>query len=314
MKLYNIFLLLFFVYISIIIEAQNIKVISAQQITNKNEGIFYFPKFSPDGKKVFFTSANFIGIYYYDITHGLLKKLNNSYGSGYGFSFSPDSKRIYYREDKFKGNKKISSIVVQDISTKKIIYLEKDKTGLSVPIVTSAGDCFYTESGKVNILSTLNKTLPKSLIKKMEPVVYIENENLMIFINGEKKILDPLGSGSYLWPSLSPDKKKILFTFAGDASYICDLNGKVLLNLGWANAPEWSPDGKWITYMDDRSDGYNFKSSDIMAMLADGKGKSELTPENEIIKLYPEWSPSGDKIVYHSLDGIIYLLKLSFSE
>jgi Tol biopolymer transport system component len=314
MNFYKIILLVFILLLSITINAQNINVTSAQQITNKNEGVFFYPKFTPDGKKIFFSGANFIGLYYYDLVHGLLKKLNNSYGGGYGFSFSPDSKRIYYREDKFKNTKKISSIVYQEISTKKITYLVKNRIDLSVPIVTSEGDCFYTESGKVHILSPLNKKLSNTQIKRLEPIVFIENENLMIFLNGEKKILDPMGSGSYLWPSLSPDKKKILFTFAGDASYVCDLNGKILLNLGWANAPRLSPDGKWIAFMDDRSDGFNFKSSDIMVMSADGKNKFELTPENEIIKLYPEWSSLGNKIVYHSLDGIIYLLQLHFSE
>ena len=314
MNKYKLIFFLAFLCLNISIHAQKINVTSIQQITNKNEGVFYYPRFSPDGKKIFFSGANFIGISYYDLVHGLIKKLNNSYGSGYGFSFSPDSKRIYYREDKIKNSKKISSIIVQEISTKKITYLEKNKIGLSVPIITSEGNCFYTEAGNVHIISPKNKALSKTQIKNLAPIVFIENENLMVFINGEKKILDPLGSGSYLWPSLSPDKKKILFTFAGDASYICGLNGKILSNLGWANAPNWSPDGKWIAYMDDRSDGNNFKSSDIIAMSADGKNKFELTPENEIIKLYPEWSPSGNKIVYHSLDGIIYLLQLNFSK
>ena len=314
MKLYKVIPLIFFLFLNINVKAQKVYVINTQQITYKNQGVFYYPKFTPDGRKIFFSGANFIGLYYYDIVNRSLEKLNKGYGGGYGFSFSPDSKRIYYREEKFINGKKKFSIIAQEITNKKVRYLVKNRSDLSIPLVTNEGYCFYTEDGKIHVLSSLNKALTNTQIKKMDPIVFIEDKNLVLFVNGKKKILNPLGSGGYLWPSLSPDKKKILFTFAGDASYICDLKGKVLLNLGWANAPRWSPDGKWIAYMDDRSDGFNFKSSDIMVMSADGKKKFELTPENEIIKLYPEWSPSGDKIVYHTLDGNIFLMNLSLTK
>jgi len=62
--------------------------------------------------------------------------------------------------------------------------------------------------------------------------------------------------------------------------------------------------------MDDRSDGFNFKSSDIGVVSSDGKKKFILTPENDVIKLYPEWSPGGNKMVYHSLSGNIFLIDL----
>ncbi|MCX6151602.1 MAG: hypothetical protein NTX22_13830 [Ignavibacteriales bacterium] len=306
-----------FVFISIaftVIQSQNISVKSSAQLTYDAQGAFYYPKFTPDGKKVFFSAANFAGLYYMELSKGKLVKFNDYYGAGYGFAFSRDSKNVYFRINRFENRRKLSSLLTENLSNKKIKYLVKDKKDLSTPLVTKNGNCVYTNSGEVTVLNSTNKKLSRVQIKKTNPVVLIENQNLILFRNGKKNVLNPLGNGNYIWPSLSADGKKILFTFAGDASYICDLNGNVLVNLGWANAPQWSPDGNWIAYMIDKSDGHNFTSSDIWAVTSDGKNKVQLTFTDDQIELYPDWSPAGDKIVYHTLNGNVHMLNLNVTK
>ena len=95
---------------------------------------------------------------------------------------------------------------------------------------------------------------------------------------------------------------------SGGGTYICDLSGKILVDLGNIHAPKWSPDGKWIVYMDDKDDGYNFTSSEIHVISSDGKWDIPLTSTENEIELYPAWGPQNE-IVYSTESGRIYLLK-----
>jgi TolB protein len=54
----------------------------------------------------------------------------------------------------------------------------------------------------------------------------------------------------------------------------------------------WSPDGKKIAFISDRSDG-----NQIFVMKADGSEVSQLT-DSQINKQDPTWSPDGKKIAY----------------
>ncbi len=46
---------------------------SVTQITNLNDGEYYYPGFSNDGSKIFFTTVNYKGIYYYDLNQKQIK-------------------------------------------------------------------------------------------------------------------------------------------------------------------------------------------------------------------------------------------------
>ncbi|MCK4295874.1 MAG: PD40 domain-containing protein, partial [Candidatus Marinimicrobia bacterium] len=123
-----------------------------------------------------------------------------------------------------------------------------------------------------------------------------------------------LGEGQYIWLSISPDKSKLLFTLAGRGTFITDLNGNALIELGYANAPMWSPDGNWVVYMVDEDDGYRITASDIYAVSSDGKEKVQLTNTQNTIEMHPNWSPSMDKIVFDTIEGNIMLIEVKIAE
>lgn len=60
-------------------------------------------------------------------------------------------------------------------------------------------------------------------------------------------------------------------------------------------APEWSPDGSYITFVSDR-DG---RRPSIYVMDADGRNVRRLTRSAEA-DLWPSWSPDGDRIVFNT--------------
>lgn len=66
--------------------------------------------------------------------------------------------------------------------------------------------------------------------------------------------------------------------------------------------PKWSPDGKWIAYMSDRSKRSGKKAYEIdviYVVRADGTGSLQLT-RHAGSNSYPSWSPDGKRIVFDS--------------
>ncbi|HLF20045.1 MAG TPA: hypothetical protein VI704_04575, partial [Bacteroidota bacterium] len=70
----------------------------------------------------------------------------------------------------------------------------------------------------------------------------------------------------------------------------------------------WSHDGKWIAFMDEQDDGYRILASDIFLISPDGKKTHQLTETAGSIELNPQCSPTEKKIVYHTLDGRIFIV------
>lgn len=301
-----------FALISSVAFAQKLSVVETVRITDKSQGEFYFPKATPDGSKIFFTTSNYNGLWYYDLASKKVVSFTSEQGAGYEYAFSNDSKSVIYRVNNFSksGMRASQTLFQKNIQTSQKQTLETGRE-LSTPKVLASNKIAYTANSRVvlkNDGTSLKKTAKTQTVS--DAVVYIEDQKIVLYSNGSKKVLAPLGTGNYIWPSISPDGTKLLFTLAGKGTYVSDLQGKVLLKLGYANAPKWSPDGKWITYMVDKDNGLNVTGSDIYAVSADGARKYQLTSTNDLYEMHPEWTNDGNGIVFHSDEGNIYLMKL----
>jgi Tol biopolymer transport system component len=290
--------------------SQQVSVIEEERLTNPEEGQFYYPGMSPDGGKVLYTSENYKGLWIMDLSTGGSAKLNDDNGAGYEPQFSNSGSEIIYRSDKFVNGKRYSSMFVQNISSKEKLLLEQDVRNLYPPKASTGGLNQYLKNGALQKYSS-----DISLSKSTEniPAAFIENTRIALYSKGQKKILTPLGEGNYIWPSVSPDGKMLLFTLAGKGTYVCDLEGNIISDLGYANYPSWSRDGKWIVFMEDYDDGYVITSSEIGVVSADGSSRFQLTESADRIELYPKWSPSTDEIVFHTDTGEIYKLTLAIN-
>lgn len=291
--------------------SQNISVINVKQITDKSEGAFYYPQLSPDDSKIFFTSESYKGLWYYDLPGNEIINLNNLQGAGFQPVISEDGNKVLFRVDDYSEGIKKSSMVLQDVKSKSFTTIEERTRGLSAPISKINNKVVYTKADEVNAVQITSAVkLNKNEITDV--FAYIENSNIVLSVNGTKKILAPLGNGNYIWSSVSPDQTKLLFTLAGRGTFVSDLNGNILFEIGYANAPVWSPDGKWILYMVDKDDGRVFISSDVFVSSVDGSRKHQLTNEPGRINMYPSWSSKGDKVVFNTAEGEIILLELKF--
>jgi Tol biopolymer transport system component len=99
------------------------------------------------------------------------------------------------------------------------------------------------------------------------------------------------------WMSLdvSPDGQSIVFDLLGDL-YTLPIAGGSATRLTRGTAfeaqPRFSPDGKRVVFISDRSGGDN-----VWTISTDGKDTTQVTKGNDALMLSPEWTPDGKYIV-----------------
>lgn len=289
--------------------AQKINVLGKIRVSDDTNMNFTGPQFSPDGTKILFSEVGFKGLWLYDVAGKTTTQINDLAGAGYEPVFSPDGRKVYFRTDNYVNYKRYSSLAVQTIADRQIEYLVKDVRRLSTPALIDKQTVVYRQDKNLNAVNTA--TMEKALAKSVtETYAFIEDQKIVLVNKGVRQELTPAGPGNYIWLSLSPDRTKMLFTLIGSGTFVSDLAGNVLVKLGKANAPKWSPDGKWILYMVDEDDGHTMTASDIWAVTSDGATKVQLTNTADDIEMYPNWAPAMDKIVCGTDDGRIILINI----
>jgi len=172
---------------------------------------------------------------------------------------------------------------------------------LSVPVIRG-GEIFYKADGVLKSAVVEHPGTP-GLEKK---IAVIEDRKLVLYRNGEPKVLIPYPDESYIWPSVSPDGRFILAYAMGKGAFVCDQEGNLLKELGNIEAPVWAADG-WVAGMVTRDDGHRITESAIV--LADvSSGERAIVSPQGIIAMNPSVAPGKGVMVFHTDDGAIYRL------
>ena len=298
--------LLFAAILSFSIFGQNVSVTGIEKIEAAEE--MYHVKFFPSGEKLLFTSSNYIGLNIYDLGGQEITRLNDYMNAGYENIFDESGEQILFRKDEYINKRKYSSLLSYNLKNGEELLLEKQIRNLSVPELLADGKIFYSVNSapKVKEVKTGNET--EASISN-EIIVYQENAKIIVY-DREKKMIKPFGDGHYLWTEISPDRDKILFTYAGKGTYVCDLEGNILNEIGYANSPKWSADGKYIAYMKDFDDGHHVTRSDIYVYDLGTNAEVNITNTPDVIELYPSWSADNSRIVCNDEAGDVYLINL----
>ena len=269
------------------VEAQMVSVV--QRITVEKKVPAFYPVFNSDGSELLYTSENYKGLYLYKLNNKTSLMITDAEGAGYSPDFSQNNDKIYYRSVERENMHRQNTLMCYDRQ------LLQSKNCMNSP---------------VRLQSELNKVRMGLEFKGKESInAYTEKLQLIVERNGDRKVLEPLSKGSrYLWGSLSPDKTKILFTATGKGTYICDLNGKILSEIGYLNAPGWGDYHK-IVGMADKDNGDYITESSVVMVSADGKQRQVLSLFTEIA-MYPTTNWKSGKIAYNTLEGEIIVLEL----
>ena len=269
---------------------------------------FFKAKFVPTGDKLIVSSENDKRLAVYDFKNDVVEHLTSKQGAGMYPKITPDGKYVAYQTHEFKNRRRLTSLFLQDITEKIIVPVVTDKRDIKLLSVDNS-NVYYLEGDVVkafDISGKKTKTNPKNIT-----IAFTDNNlNLSLYSGGKKSNINPQGEGNYIWVSLSPDKKRILYNYPKKGAIIADLTGKTMKELGKLDAAQWSNDGKWIIGMEDYDDGHKYTKSDILMVSPDGKIKKNLTENSDLIALYPNISKDTKKVVYNTEEGRVYLMKI----
>jgi Tol biopolymer transport system component len=109
--------------------------------------------------------------------------------------------------------------------------------------------------------------------------------------------------GTWLSLDVSPDGSRVVFELLGDL-YTMPLAGgtatRITSGPSFDSQPRYSPDGKRIVFLSDRSGAEQIWTAD-----ADGTNAKELTKAGSNLYASPEWTPDGNYIVASRTTGVL---------
>ncbi len=253
------------------------------------------PRWSPDGKFLAFTSSRNGGksqVWLLNRLGGEAVRLTDiSQGVG-DFEWSPDGTRLV--------------LILQDPKPEEAeAEKDKDKPAPAKP-----------------------KTQPPYVIDRLQfkedTIGYLDNRRTHLYVfNVEKKSVTQITSGNFddAQPTWSPDGKQLAFTSNRsmpdpDASrdtniwvVAADNTDKgahliqITTNPGADSQPDWSPDGKWITYVTQRDPHLFWYATQHLAIAPSGGGEAKvltLTFDRNVRR--PRFSADGNSIYFTADD------------
>ncbi|MCX7877136.1 MAG: DPP IV N-terminal domain-containing protein [Ignavibacteria bacterium] len=258
-------------------DGDNVKQISQLDIN------CYAPKFSPDGRKIVFSANNRITdlIYMIDLDDTSTFRLPVFIDGGLDPVFSPDGSLLMYRSEKDEDNN---------------IYIYEIATGESYPIsdgsLSTHGE--FSPDGEKVIYSS-------SMTQNFDLVLLDLNDTTE---KAQKTIVST--KDAEIYGTFHPEGKLIAFA-SFDINYkgtlkTCDINGKNIKTISSSGSsfnPKFSPDGKYLAFVSNKSGNFN-----IYICKPDGSNMKQLTSEKGNTVEF-EWSGDSKKIVYDDQqDGV----------
>jgi tricorn protease len=116
------------------------------------------------------------------------------------------------------------------------------------------------------------------------------------------------------WAEISKTGKRIAVEARGDIWTVPVKNGaprNMTKTSGVAERqPSWSPDGRWIAYLSDKTGEY-----EVYVTQSDGRGETtQLTDDGDCFRFMGGWSPDSKHLTYSDKSGKLFLLTIESKE
>jgi len=283
--------------------SQKIEVKKTTQISAEKNGKLAWVQFVPQTDYLLVSTPNFEGLYLLDTKSKAKIQVCADAGAGYNPLISNDGKRIVYKSDSFKNNLKYSKLIEYNRDKKSTNVLVDETRALSVPNFIGSELVYFEQSNL--------KKLPfeQNTAKACNLCVKTENLKPYLIQSGSADVYQPSGDGNYIWVSLSPDEKKMVYNFNGLATFVSDLEGNIIAELGHFHAPKWL-NNEVLIGMNDKDNGSTIVSSDIVAYSLKSKKIKNLTNSENQIEMYPAVSPDESQIAYETEKGEVFVMKV----
>lgn len=257
---------------------------------------------SPDGSYAVISPLSASGLSRLDLSTKEVTEISKT-GSPLMLEFSADGQNVLFRESTYDATHhrlvSLKAYNVKDGHSSTIVENSRSLEGYAA----SGQTAFAVENGKMR-----SRALGSSSQGTARPVLSIKYGRLCVSNNGETTTISPLGDqcNSYLWPSLSPDGKRIVAFGVGTGAFTCNLDGSEVQVLGMVRAPKWLDD-QVVVAMEDFDDGRQTIASKIKAFAADGSESVSLTNE-DVVAVFP--TAATGKVAFTTPAGEMYIINL----
>ncbi|KPL03645.1 MAG: hypothetical protein AMJ73_05990 [candidate division Zixibacteria bacterium SM1_73] len=260
--------------------------------------------FSPDGSKIaynrifrnFRTWKRYKGglaqeIWIYDLENNTVERITDYEGT----DTSPmwHQNRIYFVSDRDH----TANIFCYDLNTRKARKITShDEYDVKWPSL-GPRSIVYENGGYLYVLDLKSEQSRKITVEIPDDRVLTRSE----FISVSDYVNDY---------NLSPDGKRALFTARGDIFTVPAEKGNTRNLTNTPGAREkystWSPDGKWIAYLSDRTG-----EDELYLVQQDGKGEEiRITTNGDCFRFVPVWSPDSKKLLFADKNLKLYYVEV----
>mgnify|MGYP001114924271 FL=1 len=266
----------------------------------------FHPRFNTNGDMLAFTSESYVGLNVYRFTDKSVVKISEEAGAGFQPVFSNNNDKVFFKNTVYESRLRKDGLKSYDFASKRQSQMLTPRRNMKQPQSFQNGIVVFAETKLVK--STFGKTkVPVS------DYVWSDGSNLNVFRNNKIERLNPVkGANGYVWASLSPNGKMILFTAAGEGTFVCDLSGKIMAKLGYLNAPVWYNDN-FVVGMQDKDNGEYVTESRILMKSLDGKSEKVLSTSDQIA-MYPTAAVTANKVAFNTANGEIYVVELKIGK
>ena len=257
----------------------------------------YFPQLSPDGTKLVYAPTDVVNlkILEMDSTGNRTTTIASKGYPGFDARFGPDGKVYYVTQERVRGNLIHRTGHCYDPATGQTTTVLPAQHGAVQAIPAGDGLVMLGERDR-KVIGRVNK-----------PFAYARGPRLYVVMpDGRERMTSPAGEcPMYLWPSVSPSGRKVVFEAVGKGLYVTDLSGKVLARLGKFLMPCWINDDYLVAMRS--SNNPDYRSYNIYLIKADGSSVRAITDGDRAIQP----SVSGNKVVYTTNKGKIRVITLN---
>jgi hypothetical protein len=278
---------------------QEVEVTSQRRLLEGVEGPAYYPVLNEAGNRLLFVTEDG-ALKYHDFIDDVTTVVTRDYVAGNDACWGGDGKVYYVTQEVREDRLVYRTGQCFDALTGKSTLLTEPQHGAVRAVPATRGGALKAPGGKgYNSSSDIGSA------------TWTEGSRVHVTVGGEERVFSPVNSwAGYLWASLSPDGRRVAFFAAGKGIVVIDLRGQVLAMLGNYEMPCWY-NNDYLVAQNAKDDGHQFTSSQLLLLKADGTWQTELTKPASMT-MQP--TCGGGKIVYTSIDGLLYEMTINIHE
>ena len=278
--------------------AQVVEVASLSRLLEGVEGPAFFPVLDQQGKRLLFLGENG-ALKLHDFVDGVTATVTQDYVAGHDACFGGDGKVYFVTQEVGEDHLVYRTGHAYDMAQGKVANLSGPEHGPMRAVPATRGGALRAPGHDYKSGSDIGSA------------AWAEGSTLHVIVGGDERVFSPVNSwAGYLWASLSPDCKRVAFFAAGKGIVIIDLRGQMLAMLGNYEMPCWY-NNDYLVAQNAKDDGHQFTSSQILLLKADGTFTAELTKPSSMA-MQP--TCGGGRIVYSTIDGLLYEMKINIHE